>query len=256
MAAKKSTPDTVVIDPLKVIAGHATVHVVGNSPIVLNRMSEKAKHELLMPKGRKNATERATSLKHNPYDEYRASSYRMKDGATLLGILSTAFKKALSTAALDLPGMKKSQIGRLVWVEGDMVGIFGVPKLFMAVVRSADMNKTPDIRTRAIVPEWACQFTVSYVEPLIRANAISTLLSAAGMYIGVGDGRPEKGAMNYGQFRVVNPDDADFKRILKEGGRKAQQAAIDAPVCYDDETTELLSWFDTERAQRQLKGVA
>jgi hypothetical protein len=257
MAAKKSTPDHVVVsDVLHVIKGHAVCYAVGTSPLVLNRMSEKAKHELLMPKGRKNAAERATTLKHNPYEEYRASAYKVPDGPTLLAILATSFKKALSSAALDMPGTKKAQIGRLTWVEGDMIGVFGIPKLFMAVVRSADMNKTPDIRTRAILPQWACQFTVSYVEPLIRANAISHLLSAAGMYIGVGDGRPEKGAMNYGQFRIADKDDPELKQIIKDGGRKAQQAGLENPVCYDDESTSLLSWFDTERTQRQLKGVA
>lgn len=254
--AKKSAPDTIISDVLKVMTGTLECYAVGTSPLVLNRMSEKAKHELLMPKGRKNMAERATSLKHQPYEEYRASAYQLREGPTLLALLSTAFKKALSSAALDMPGAKKSQIGRLTWVEGDMVGVFGLPKLYMAVVRSADMNKTPDIRTRAIVPHWACQFNVSYVEPLIRPNAIANLLAAAGMYIGVGDGRPEKGAMNYGQFRIAGKDDPDLKRIMKDGGRKAQQAALDEPVAHDDETTELLSWFDTERSQRQLKGVA
>jgi hypothetical protein len=62
--------------------------------------------------------------------------------------------------------------------------------------------------------------------------------------------------MSYGQFRICDKDDPVYKSLLKTGGRKAQQAAMDTPVCYDDETTELLSWFDTERAARQLKGVA
>ena len=257
MAAKKSTsPDTEITDILKVSTGSVECCIVGTSPLVLNRMSEKAKHELLMPKGRKNATERMLSLKHLPLDEYRASAYTLKNGPTLLAIMATAFKGALRSAALDMPGAKKAQIGRLTYIEGDMVGIYGVPKLFMAIVRSADMNKTPDVRTRAIVPEWACQLRVTYVQPLIRAQAVVNLLAAAGITIGVGDGRPEKGAMSYGQFRITPPDDPDFVRIIKNGGRKAQQAALDNPTCYDDETTELLSWFETEREQRKLKGVA
>ena len=257
MAAKKNTaPDSEITDILKVSTGSVECCIVGTSPLVLNRMSEKAKHELLMPKGRKNATERATTLKHIPIDEYRASAYTLKDGPTLLALMSTAFKGALRSAALDMPGAKKAQIGRLTYIEGDYVGIYGVPKLFMAIVRSADMNKTPDVRTRAIVPAWACALRVTFVQPLIRAQAVVNLLAAAGITIGVGDGRPEKGAMSYGQFRITTKDDDEFKRILKEGGRKAQQAGLDAPVCYDDETTELLSWFDHERAQRQLRGGA
>jgi len=259
MAARKNTtPDSEITDILKVSTGAFECCIVGTSPLVLNRMSEKAKHELLMPKGRKNAVERATSLKHVPVDEYRASAYTLKDTSrpTLLALMSTAFKGALRSAALDMPGAKKAQIGRLTYIEGEYVGIYGVPKLFMSIVRSADMNKTPDVRTRAIVPEWACQLRVTFVQPLIRAQAVANLLAAAGITIGVGDGRPEKGAMSYGQFRIADKDDPEFKRILKEGARKAQQAALDSPVCYDDETTELLSWFDHERSQRALKGVA
>lgn len=258
MAVKKPTPDSEITDILKVSTGSFECCIVGTSPLVLNRMSEKAKHELLMPKGRKTATERAISLKHVPIEEYRASAYTLKDASrpTLLALMSTAFKGALRSAALDMPGAKKAQIGRLTYIEGEFVGIYGVPKLFMSIVRSADMNKTPDVRTRAIVPTWACTLRVTFVQPLIRAQAVANLLAAAGITIGVGDGRPEKGAMSYGQFRIADKDDAEFRRIVKEGGRKAQQAALDAPVCYDDETTELLSWYDDERAKRQLKGVA
>lgn len=256
MAVKKNTPEEVA-DIIEVTQGNFGCCVLGTSPLILNRMSEKAKRELLMPKGRKNAVERATTLKHQPVDEYRASAYRIADeqAPTLLAILSTAFKGALRTAALDMPGAKKAQIGRLTYIAWDYVGIFGVPKLFMSVTRSADMNKTPDVRTRAIVPEWACRVTVTYVQPLIRAQAVANLLAAAGLTIGVGDWRPEKGAGSYGQFKIVSADDPDFVRILKDG-RKAQEAAMDTPVCYDSETAELLSWFDDERAKRQLKGVA
>lgn len=258
MAAKKNTPNVEVTNILEVVRSSIDCFILGTSPIILNRMSQKAQHQLLFPAPRRGAVERATSLKHVPIEEYRASAYTLKDEKqpTLLAILATAFKGALRSAALDMPGAKKAQIGRLTYVEGDMVGIYGVPKLFMSTVRSADINKTPDIRTRAIVPEWACKLRITYVEPLIRQQAVVNLLGAAGITIGVGDGRPEKGAMSYGQFKIVRPDDADFKRIVKEGARKAQQAALESPVCYDDETTELLSWFETELAARKLKGVA
>lgn len=258
MATKKSTPNSEITDILKVSTSTTLCYILGTSPLILNRMSEKAKHELLMPKGRKNAVERATTLKHVPVDEYRASAYTLKDTTqpTLLALLSTAFKGALRSAALDMPGTKKAQIGRLTYINGEYIGIFGVPKLFMSITRSADMNKTPDVRTRAIVPEWACEVRVTYVEPLIRQQAVVNLLASAGITIGVGDWRPEKGSGSYGQFQIVNPDNADYKRIVKTGGRKAQVAAMENPVCYDDETTELFSWFEHERTQRALKGVA
>ncbi len=44
----------------------------------------------------------------------------------------------------------------------------------MSVVRSADIGKTPDIRTRAILPAWAARITVTYVTPKLTANAVLT----------------------------------------------------------------------------------
>lgn len=259
MAKPKSTATSPeeISDILKVSTGELECYIVGTSPLILNRMSEKAKHELLMPKGRKSAIDKATTLKHMPIAEYRASAYTLKDESRpmLLALLSTAFKGAIRSAALDMPGAKKAQIGRLTYIAGEFVGIYGLPKLFMSVTRSADMNRTPDVRTRAIVPEWACRITITYVQPLIRAQAVANLLAAAGITIGVGDWRPEKGAGSYGQFRIVDKDDADFKRIVKEGGRKAQIEALEHPVAYDDETTELLSWFEDELVTRQKKGI-
>jgi hypothetical protein len=260
MAAKKNTPTTSpdIVEIITVTQGHLGLGILGTTPLVLNRLSEKTKHELLLPAGRKTALQKSISLKHSPIDEYRASAHRFSDPntSTYLGILSTAFKGAMKTAALDLPGAKKAQIGRLVYVDGDYAEIYGVPQLFMRPVRSADMNKTPDIRTRAIIPKWACQLSISFVEPLIRAQAVANLMAAAGFTAGVGDGRPEKGALNYGQFSVVPVDDPRFQEIVATGGRAAQVEAIENPECYDDESAELLSWFHDELKRRQLKGVA
>lgn len=256
--AKPKKADEDVIEILQVSTGQIECCVLGSTPLILNRMSEKAKRELLMPKGRKSAMEKATTLKHAPLDEFRASAYRFTDESlpTYLGVLSTSFKGAMRSAALDLPGAKKAQVGRLTYVNGDYVGVYGIPKLFMSVTRSADMNKTPDVRTRAIVPTWACRVVVTFVQPLMRAQAVVNLLAAAGLSIGVGDWRPEKGSGNYGQFRIVAQDDPDYLAIIANGGRAAQKDAMDTPECYDDETADLLSWFDTEVKRRKLIGVA
>lgn len=261
MASKKSTPASSstsheITDILQVTRGQFDCCIVGTSPLILNRMSEKAKHELLLPKGRKTALEKAISLKHHPIEEFRASAYTLSSSEhpTLLALLSTAFKGALRTAALDMPGAKKAQIGRLTFVEGQYINIFGVPKLKMDIVRSADMNRTPDVRSRAIVAHWACRLTVTYVVPLIRPQAVGNLLAAAGITIGVGDWRSEKGSGNYGQFRIADQKDPEFLSILKSGGRTAQIQAMNDAVPYDDETAELLDWFKVELKSRTLKG--
>lgn len=233
------------------------LNVVGRRPLVCNRMSEKARHELLMPAGRKNAAEKQASLKHDPIAEYQASPYTLTDESmpTLLAVMSSAFKGAMSTAALDLPGTKKAQIGRLVYVQGDYTPVFGIPKLFMSVTRMADIGRTPDIRTRAIIPFWACKLAVSFVEPLLNKQAIVNLLAAAGVTAGVGDWRPEKGKGDYGQFCIVNDEDPEFLEIVKQG-REAQQEAMENPEPYDDESAEMLSWWTGEVKRRGFRAVS
>lgn len=254
MAGKKS----VELDVLKVEHGRVDFLVVGTTPLILNRMSEKVLRELLMPKGRKTAADKASSMKHDPMAEFRASPYVDLDDAspTYLQHLASAFKGAIKSAALDLPGSSKAQIGRLTWVNGERISIYGVPKIFLSVTRSADINKTPDVRTRAIVPEWAARVSVSFVSPNLREQAVANLLASAGLTQGIGDWRPGKGSGTYGQFELVGEDDSRFQHIVKHGGRRAQMAAMESPEPYDQESAELLEWFHVEARQRGFKVVA
>lgn len=256
--ATKKTADTGEIQIIEINTGTITVAVVGTTPLILNRLAEKARHELLLPKGKKTTAEKASTLKHDPLAEFRASPVHLRDSnaATLLALPSTAFKGAMRTAALDLPGAKKSQIGRLTYIPGEFIGVFGVPKVFSTIVRSADMNRTPDVRTRCIVPKWAALLSITFVKPIMREQAIANLLAAAGITVGVGDFRPEKGAGNYGQFEVVGADDPRLIEIMNAGGRATQQEAMDNPEAYDEDTEELLSWFDVEIRRRGFKVAA
>lgn len=256
MATKSTSSDEIQI--IQINTGTITVAVVGSTPLILNRMSEKAKRELLMPAPKKTAADKAANLKHNPMDEFRASPVTLRDESepTLLAVPATAFKGSMRTAALDLPGAKKSQIGRLTYIPGEFVGIYGIPKIYSTIVRSADMNRTPDVRTRCIVPKWAALLNITFVKPIMREQAIANLLAAAGITVGVGDFRPEKGAGNYGQFEVVGADDDRLNELMRTGGRAQQIEAMANPEAYDEDTEELLSWFDVEVRRRGFKIAA
>jgi len=250
MATKANTNPEISITEIS--TGELTFCILGRTPLIMNRMSQKVWMELLMPKGRKTASVKASSLKHDPIAEFRASPYFMPDdrAPTLLAIMPTAYKRGMGTAALDMPGANRTQIGRLVYVEGELLPVYGVPKVFMAITRSADMNHTPDVRTRAILPEWACKVRISYVKPILREQSIANLLSAAGFVAGIGDWRQEKGSGSYGAFKIVNADHPDFMRITQTQGRAEQLAAMKMPIPYNDETSEMLAWFDVEVKRR------
>ena len=247
MAKTNGILETIEVEPLRV--GSVTVWLKGRTPLICNRMAGKAMRELLCPHGRKSKAEREQSLKHDPLSEFRNSmSMRAGRGPTRLIFPAPAVKGAMATAALETKGTNKTQIGRLVWVRDYSCDLYGTPQLHMGVVRSADMNKTPDVRTRAILPEWCMPATVQFVKPQMSEKAIMQLLANGGIIIGIGDFRQEKGKGNFGQFDVVT--EADCKAIIAAGGMKAQDAAIKNPVCFDAQTEELLGWFQSEVKNR------
>lgn len=254
MASKKSTEMEIV----RIERGSITFNILGRTPLITNAMSEKARQELLFPTGRKSAAQRAASLKHDPLDEYRSSMYRAigDDAPTRILVPATAFKAALMSSAVDIPGAAKAQIGRLTFVENTYIDIYGIPQVMMSVVRSSDVNKTPDVRTRAVIPDWACQITVTYTKPMIKDPAVCNLMAAAGLIQGIGDWRPQKGSGNYGTFELVDQNNPVWEKIVAEGGRDAQDAAIADPEAFDSETVQLLSWFRTEVRRRGFASVS
>lgn len=250
---KKEKDDSIVIT--EVFEGRVDAVIVGRSPLVLNRMSEKAKRQLLFPPPRKTTADKAATMKHNPLQEFRASAHQLPSGPTLLAIPAASVKKAIASASLDMPGsVSKAKIGRLAWVPGEYLPVYGLPQIYTAVARMADINRTPDVRIRAIVGRWAIPVQVNFVEPILNPTIVLNLLSAAGLYIGVGDGRNEKGSLSFGQFEVMSTaqaaKDKRVQAIFAEG-RDTQIAAMETPEPYDEETRELLSWFD---AELQTKG--
>lgn len=232
--------------------------VRGTSPLVYNAMSEKARLQLLVPRQRKTIAERSLSAKHEPMSEYRASVYQTPmddEGPTRLSFPSVAFKRAIAAAALDLPGMRKTQIGRLVRVLDHHVPIYGTPQIYMAVVRSADIKRTPDIRTRAILKEWCCRLTVQYVTPLMRDVQVGQLLAAAGILVGVGDGRQEKGALSFGLFDLVSHDDPAAVKLMASAGKDAQDRALASPAPFDVETERLLALYHSEMTRQKSEPI-
>lgn len=252
MAVKAKTTDTTEISVLEIMQGEVSFAMVGTSPFYFNSMSFKAKQSLLLGTRKKTEADKASSLKHNPPQEFRDSVYRWLDDdhPTRLKIPAPAFKGTMGTAALVLPGTRKTEIGRLVWVTSEHVPFWGIPKLCMDIVRSADINKTPDVRTRAKVAEWAAMVTIRFVKPNLTERAIANLIAAGGVVAGVGDYRQEKGKGNFGQFRLVNLDDPEFLRLQETAGQKQQDAALRNIQCYDSDTAELLEWYHEEVTKR------
>ena len=239
--------EAIEVEPLRV--GSMQIWLRGITPLLCNRMAAKAMRDLLLPPGRLTNTEKDSRLKHDPLPEFRNSMTLQHDkGPTRIMFPAPAVKGSMATAALETKGTNKTQIGRLVWVKDYSVPVYGVPQLHMCIVRMADKNRTPDVRTRAILEEWCIPVTIQFVKPQLNEKSILQLLSNGGIIVGIGDFRQEKGKGNFGQFEVVTK--AECKDIVKKGGFRQQDAAIKKPKCFDADTEELLAWFYQEVKNR------
>jgi hypothetical protein len=231
MVTKTTSAKDTEISIVALEEGVITFNVLGTSPLIFNRMTEKAKQQLLAPPPKKTAADKAATAKHDPIAEFRNSPYRMRNpkAPTALAVLPSMFKQAMGTAALRTPGARKTEILQLIRVQWENLPVYGVPKVFTSVVRSADMNKTPDIRTRALLPEWCCEFTVRFQKPILREQIIIDLMVAAGRVAGICDWRQEKGSGSFGAFTIVGQGlspHQESRRSRSTGGSAGQTRVL------------------------------
>jgi|TARA_R110000824_G_scaffold166355_2_gene343130 hypothetical protein len=248
---KAATSGTMEIHTLK--QGRVKLRMIGQTPMYFNSMGAKAWRDLLVGGGKKTAAEKK-DIKHNPEQEFRDSVYKQPKGDTLLCFPAAGVKGAMCTAALETAGITKTSVQRLIFLPESHVRIWGKPYLKMDIVRSADMNKTPDVRTRAYLPNWCAEIEIRFVTPTLSNMSIVSLLANAGTVVGIGDFRQEKGRGSYGTFSVAGSENmgdqqAIWDEITQED-RSVQELAMKHPECADEQTAELMQFIQEERLRR------
>lgn len=233
------------------------LNIIGTSPLIPHRFAQKAWQELLLPSLTKNRAALESTLKHDPLAEYRGCFYRNREQKestpTLFHLPSGMIHGAMTSAALDIAGVAKAQLERLTSVTTPTLFLYGVPQMFMSMVRNSDQKRTPDVRTRPIFKQWAIRgLGIEFKRDVLGDNQIANLLAAAGIIVGVGDWRPQKGG-SHGKFRIADNADQEMADIIKLGSRAAQEAAYEDPTMYDDETADLFAWFNAETSRRERR---
>ena len=251
MAATSKTTKAQTIDIKPLQRKSIKVRIIGETEMFQNRMAQKAMQTLLVGGQKKGKADRA-AIKHDPIAEFRNSAEMLPDGPTALGLRVVAVKAAMCTAALETEGMTKTGTQRLLFMPGDHVPLYGTPLLRMDIVRSADINRTPDVRSRAFLPKWGAEIEIKFIVPQLSSTGVVSLLSNAGVLVGLGDFRQEKGKGAYGSFRVITTDEKDdeWDDLIKNHGRKAQEAALADPQFANAETAELMEFFFGEVRRR------
>jgi hypothetical protein len=184
----------------KIAAETIHVPIVGTSPLIVHRFSEKAKRQMLENmQGRKSPKE-----PKNPEAEYEAAFYRFKDDAP--GFPVIAFKAATVGGARFYSGVTMTALKQFMFLRGEvgkdgqmLARVQGEPHMREDVVRVG--RGGTDLRYRPEFSEWSTVLEVVYVTSVLTRSSVLSLIDAGGMGVGVGEWRPEKDG-DFGTYRI------------------------------------------------------
>jgi hypothetical protein len=187
------------------------VPIVGVSPLIVHKFSEKAKRQMLdAMQGRKTPKQ-----PKDPQAEYEAAAYRLDDGG--YGFPSIAFKASAVSAArffdksVTMVSLRQTLFfgGEMSKTEGQlMVRIEGEPVMREDVVRVG--NGGTDLRYRPMFSEWKTELEVTYVKSMLTRESVLSLIEAGGLGVGVGEWRPEKRG-DMGTFAVDSTREVEVR---------------------------------------------
>lgn len=180
--------------------------LVGDSPLISHRWSEKAKQMMLDKQMKKASPGKAAK---DPWEDFCDSLYWITEqpkpatqedieGASF-GFPAVAFKSS-AVGACRFADMKMTEARGAFHVVGEMIPIEGTPRMREDMVRVG--MGTADIRYRGEFPEWRCTIQIVYNANAISPEQIVNLFNVAGFGVGVGEWRPEKDG-SYGRFHVA-----------------------------------------------------
>lgn len=196
MKKEKPKTDDQVVEIPRIEIQRMIIRLVGDSPLIVHKWSEKAKKEMLDKQMK--VAKKGREAK-DPQRDFEESIYHHPDGG--YGFPSIAFKSAAVDACRFTDGTKMTVARGAFHVEGEFVKLEGDdphPREDMVRVGMG----TADIRYRAEFTNWAVDIPVSYNKHALSREQIVNLFNLAGFGVGVGEWRPEKNGQ-FGRFHVA-----------------------------------------------------
>lgn len=210
MATKKN--ETEIIIPA-INLKRATIKIVGDSPLITHKWSEKAKKEILDKQMKKPKT-KGHEVK-DPVADFIDSMYWLEgepdekteegfakaiaNGARF-GFPAKAFKAAAVSAGYRAGLTKDKMTARAAFhIDGELVEIVGTPEMREDMVKVG--MGVADIRYRGYFPEWHTALKISYNASAMSLEQIVNLINLGGFACGVGEWRVERDG-DFGMFHV------------------------------------------------------
>lgn len=201
MAGKK-------IDIPKVEREILELYLVGDSDLIVHRFAEKQKKQIAdkQQKGVKGRKE-----DRDPEAEFQAARHLRPDGTD--GFPASGLRLGAVEAVTWCSGITKKLVNGSLFVTdadgGNLMRIYSEePVCVTDTVRIGSFsNKVADLRYRPYYKDWFMKVRVMFDPSALSKEQVVNLINRAGMSIGLGDWRPQKGGVN-GMFHVASAAEA------------------------------------------------
>jgi hypothetical protein len=195
---------TTSVEILEFQIREVTIPIVGISPLIVHRFSEKA-IKMIQDKQAGKAKNKKHDIR-DPEGDFEGAKHYSPLGWE--GFPAAGFKAAMIRGAKMIGMvMKDTQTSFFVKAnceETQLVQIFGKARMRTDQVRVG--MGSADIRYRPEYLNWTAELTIEFNQGVLSLDQIYQLVKASGYGCGIGEMRPEKGKFNYGRFKLASDE--------------------------------------------------
>ncbi len=177
-----------------------TLELVGKTPLIMHKMSEKSK-KMIRDKQQKKA--KVVRKARNPSQEFKDAMYTDGNGGHVFP--ARAFKAAAVEACRLIDGITMAAARQMFFVMGltqaEWVGIESDKPIMREDVVTIGQGTT-DLRYRPEFQNWHATIKVEFLENVISPEQIINIFEMAGFVCGIGEDRPNKKGHTFGMFTV------------------------------------------------------
>jgi len=183
----------------------AEIFLIGDSPLISHKWSEKSKKEIRDKQQKKAKTAKDV---RNPEAEFEDSLYHIEGGG--YGFPAVAFKAAAVNACSHVDGITKVHARGAFHIMCELVTIEGDEPIQREDMVRVGMG-VADLRYRGEFKKWHCKIPVRFNANVLSLEQITNIFDTAGFSTGVGEWRPQKNG-DYGMFHVARGKDENKLR--------------------------------------------
>jgi len=176
------------------------IEIVGTSPLITHKFSEKARKMMEdKQQGKSKTSKHEIRIPEEDYENAKHKSPQGWDGFPAAGFKAAMIRGAKAIGLI----MKDTQTSLFIeadCMETQLVRINGKSRMRTDMVRVG--NGSADVRYRPEYLEWSAALTVEYNEGIVSVEQIHQMIQAAGYGCGIGEMRPERTKFGFGRFKI------------------------------------------------------